>query len=130
MTLATQQQQQDTFTQVKHSIAIGLILLIQAVIVCLIRGKIYRSFWFSYILFIIIIGGILVVFIYITRLASNETFSPSNKILITTSIILPILLYVIPTVTNNKEINAHNTIIENGITTTMTVSARVLIVAH
>ena len=33
-----------------------------------------------HILFIIIIGGILVLFIYITRLASNEIFSPSNKI--------------------------------------------------
>jgi hypothetical protein len=30
--------------------------------------------------FIIIIGGILVLFIHITRLASNEIFSPSNKI--------------------------------------------------
>jgi hypothetical protein len=28
----------------------------------------------------IIIGGVLVLFIYITRLASNEIFSPSNKI--------------------------------------------------
>ena len=33
-----------------------------------------------YILFIIIIGGILVLFTYITRLTSNEIFSPSNKI--------------------------------------------------
>jgi len=39
-----------------------------------------RRFWVSYILFIIIIGGILVLFIYVTRLASNEIFSPSNKI--------------------------------------------------
>jgi hypothetical protein len=31
-------------------------------------------------LFIIIIGGILVLFMYITRLASKEIFSPSNKI--------------------------------------------------
>jgi hypothetical protein len=31
-------------------------------------------------IFIIIIGGILVLFIYITRLGSNEIFSPSNKI--------------------------------------------------
>jgi hypothetical protein len=37
-------------------------------------------FCFLYILFINIIGGILVLFIYITRLASNEIFSPSNKI--------------------------------------------------
>jgi len=31
-------------------------------------------------LFIIIVGGILVLFIYITRLTSNEMFSTSNKI--------------------------------------------------
>ena len=30
-------------------------------------------------LFIIIIGGILILFIHITRLASKEIFSPSNK---------------------------------------------------
>jgi len=39
-----------------------------------------RRFSFSCILFIIIIGGILVLLIYITRLASSEIFSPSNKI--------------------------------------------------
>jgi hypothetical protein len=33
----------------------------------------------SHILLTIIIGGILVLFIYITRLASNEIFSSSNK---------------------------------------------------
>jgi len=31
-------------------------------------------------IFIIIIGGILLLFTYITSLASNEIFSPSNKI--------------------------------------------------
>ena len=35
---------------------------------------------FSYILFIIIIGGISVLFIYITRLPSNKIFSSPNKI--------------------------------------------------
>jgi hypothetical protein len=34
---------------------------------------------------------------------------------------LLILIYTIPTVTNNKEINVHNTIIESEITTTTTV---------
>jgi hypothetical protein len=38
-----------------------------------------RRFWCSYILFIFIIGGILLLFIYITRLAPNQIFSPSNK---------------------------------------------------
>jgi len=92
-----------------------------ATIICLIRGTIYRRFWFSYILFIIIIGGMLVLFIYITRLASNEIFSPSNKTLIIILPILPALLYIIPTLTNNKEINVHETIIENEIIITTTV---------
>ena len=43
------------------------------------NSEIRKLFWVSYILFIIIIGGILVLFIYITRLASNEIFSPSNQ---------------------------------------------------
>jgi len=64
------------------------------------------------------IVGIIVLFIYITKLGSNEIFSPSNKILLATLILLPILLYKIPTITNNKEISTHDTIIENEITTT------------
>jgi hypothetical protein len=39
-----------------------------------------RRFRVSYILFIIITGGISVIFLYITRLASNDIFSRSNKI--------------------------------------------------
>jgi hypothetical protein len=60
-------------------------------------------------------------FIYIKRLASNEIFSPSNKIIIIALILLPALVYIIPTVTNNKEININDKITENEITTTTTV---------
>ena len=54
------------FLYILSELAIGLILLIQTTILCLITRTIYRRFWFSYTLFIIIIGGILVLFIYIT----------------------------------------------------------------
>jgi len=43
----------------------------------------------------------LVLFIYITSLASTEIFSPSNKIVLTTLILLPGLIYIIPTVTGD-----------------------------
>nr|WMY24178.1 NADH dehydrogenase subunit 6 [Nasutitermes sp.]WMY24193.1 NADH dehydrogenase subunit 6 [Nasutitermes sp.] len=109
------------FTQMKHPMAMGLMLLMQTIMVCLISGTMYSSFWFSYILFMIMIGGMLVLFMYMTSLASNEMFSPSNKMLMTSSIMLPILMYVMPTLTNNKEMNMHNTMMENEITTTTTV---------
>jgi hypothetical protein len=56
------------FIQIKHPLAIGIILLIQAIITCLIRGLINKRFWFQYILFIVFVGEMLVLFIYITRL--------------------------------------------------------------
>lgn len=48
----------------------------------MITGSISYSYWFSYILFIIFLGGILVLFIYITRLASNEIFQLPIKTII------------------------------------------------
>nr|WNL54417.1 NADH dehydrogenase subunit 6 [Amitermes sp.] len=109
------------FTQMKHPLAMGLMLLIQTTMVCLISGTMYSSFWFSYILFMIMIGGMLVLFMYMTSLASNEMFSPSNKMLMATLTLLPILMYMMPTVTNNKEMKMHNTMMENEILTTTTV---------
>nr|QZK21594.1 NADH dehydrogenase subunit 6 [Amitermes sp. ANIC 0778] len=109
------------FTQMKHPLAMGLMLLIQTTMVCLISGTMYSSFWFSYILFMIMIGGMLVLFMYMTSLASNEMFSPSNKMLMTSLMLLPILMYMMPTVTNNKEMNMHSTMMENEMLTTTTV---------
>nr|AQP26522.1 NADH dehydrogenase subunit 6 [Nasutitermes triodiae] len=109
------------FTQMKHPMAMGLMLLMQTIMICLISGTMYSSFWFSYILFMIMIGGMLVLFMYMTSLASNEMFAPSNKMLTVSSVTLPILMYLMPTVTNNKEMNMHNTMMENEITTTTTV---------
>nr|QZK21620.1 NADH dehydrogenase subunit 6 [Amitermes sp. ANIC 0900] len=109
------------FTQMKHPMAMGLMLLIQTTMVCLISGTMYMSFWFSYILFMIMIGGMLVLFMYMTSLASNEMFSPSNKMIMATLTLLPILMYIMPTVTNNKEMNTHSTMMENEILTTTTV---------
>nr|URH16668.1 NADH dehydrogenase subunit 6 [Embiratermes neotenicus] len=109
------------FTQMKHPLAMGLMLLLQTTMVCLISGTMYSSFWFSYILFLIMIGGMLVLFMYMTSLASNELFSPSNKMLLATMMILPILTYSMPTVTNNKEMSAYNAMMENEVTTTTTV---------
>nr|AQP28641.1 NADH dehydrogenase subunit 6 [Cubitermes sp. A TB-2017] len=109
------------FTQMKHPMAMGMLLLIQTTMVCLISGTMYKSFWFSYILFMIMIGGMLVLFMYMTSLASNEMFSPSNKMLMATLAMLPILMPMMTNSINNKEMNVHETMMENEITTTTTV---------
>nr|YP_010239096.1 NADH dehydrogenase subunit 6 [Senotainia albifrons]QTF74343.1 NADH dehydrogenase subunit 6 [Senotainia albifrons] len=78
------------FMNMKHPLAMGLTLLIQTTFICLMTGTISKSFWFSYILFIVFLGGMLVLFIYVTSLASNEMFTFSTK-LMTLSIIILLL---------------------------------------
>nr|YP_009349932.1 NADH dehydrogenase subunit 6 [Phryganogryllacris xiai]AQM40106.1 NADH dehydrogenase subunit 6 [Phryganogryllacris xiai] len=63
------------FTQCKHPLSMTLIIIIQTLLTCSFLGMISQSFWFSYILFLIFLGGMLILFIYITSLASNEMFS-------------------------------------------------------
>nr|AVN67464.1 NADH dehydrogenase subunit 6 [Gyna capucina] len=82
------------FTQMNHPLAMGMLLLIQTSFIAMITGMIYQSFWFSYILFLIFIGGMLVLFIYVTSLASNELFLFSTKLIMFTLIILPTLIWL------------------------------------
>ena len=66
-------------------------LLIQTIIIRIITGIIIKTFWFSYVLFLVFVGGILVLFIYVTSLASNEIFNVSIKIITIAFFILVIL---------------------------------------
>nr|YP_009995347.1 NADH dehydrogenase subunit 6 [Ochthebius deletus]QNP09750.1 NADH dehydrogenase subunit 6 [Ochthebius deletus] len=65
-----------------HPLSMGLILLLQTIMISLITGFLNFNYWFSYILFLIMIGGMLVLFIYMTSVASNEKFKVNNKLLI------------------------------------------------
>nr|QLY89458.1 NADH dehydrogenase subunit 6 [Pseudocollinella humida] len=82
------------FTQMIHPLAMGLMLLIQTLLICLMTGLIAKSFWFSYILFLIFLGGMLVLFIYVTSLASNEMFTMSTKLMIMSFIFLMISMFI------------------------------------
>nr|AIW06174.1 NADH dehydrogenase subunit 6 [Potamanthus sp. MT-2014] len=77
------------FCRTNHPLAMGLTLLFQTTLISLISGLMAPTFWFSYILFLVFLGGMLVLFIYVTSLASNEMFSVSAKaFLLSASLIL------------------------------------------
>ena len=83
------------FLSTNHPLAIGLILWLQTVSIALLTGLSLPSFWFSYILFLVFLGGMLVLFIYVTSLASNEMFSISTRGIIYSSSGLSISLLII-----------------------------------
>nr|ALO76666.1 NADH deshydrogenase subunit 6 [Ceratocanthus sp. CER01] len=66
----------------KHPLSMGMTLLSQTIMIALMIGFFNLNLWFSYILFLILIGGMLVLFIYMTSVASNETFKLSTKMMI------------------------------------------------
>nr|QNJ33247.1 NADH dehydrogenase subunit 6 [Cnemoplites edulis] len=73
-----------TFLFMNHPLSFGLILLLQTLSITLITGMMNYTFWFSYILFLIMVGGMLILFIYMTSVASNEKFKFSPKIFLLT----------------------------------------------
>lgn len=75
----------------------GLIILIQTLLTCLLSGIIIKTYWFSYILFLTFLGGLLVLFIYVSRIASNEIFKPTinlKKICLYSIIIIILIQYI------------------------------------
>nr|YP_009709661.1 NADH dehydrogenase subunit 6 [Velutinodorcus velutinus]QEX51679.1 NADH dehydrogenase subunit 6 [Velutinodorcus velutinus] len=67
---------------VNHPLSLGGLLLIQSVLIALISGWMNITFWYSYILLLIMIGGMLVLFMYMTSVASNEKFKSSTPIIL------------------------------------------------
>nr|YP_010284002.1 NADH dehydrogenase subunit 6 [Conopomorpha sinensis]UIF93867.1 NADH dehydrogenase subunit 6 [Conopomorpha sinensis] len=60
-----------------HPLSMGLMILIQTLLLCLISGMMINTYWFSYILFLTFMGGLLVLFIYVSSITSNELFFKS-----------------------------------------------------
>nr|URX54471.1 NADH dehydrogenase subunit 6 [Glyptotermes sp. 17 AB-2022a] len=106
------------FTQMKHPLAMGMMLLVQTVITCLVSGLMNKSFWFQYILFMVFVGGMLVLFIYVTSLASNEMFSLSTKVIITAASVVPsMMVFENWMELNSKDSTNHELMLAEEITT-------------
>nr|AND96234.1 NADH deshydrogenase subunit 6 [Onthophagus bonasus] len=101
----------------KHPLTLGMILLIQTINTSMFMGYFNSNYWYSYILFLIMIGGMLVLFIYMTSIASNEKFFPSIKLFLFSMIMS--FMYMISmmlidpfymTLSNSYKINLFNEI--------------------
>nr|ANJ70296.1 NADH dehydrogenase subunit 6 [Acilius sulcatus] len=93
------------FLFLNHPMSMGLVLMLQTILIALMTGLFSYSFWFSYILFLIMIGGMLILFIYMTSLASNEMFNFSKKIMIV-SLTFIIMIIILTFMIDNSLINS------------------------
>nr|YP_009971848.1 NADH dehydrogenase subunit 6 [Olenecamptus bilobus]QNH68735.1 NADH dehydrogenase subunit 6 [Olenecamptus bilobus] len=83
------------FLFLNHPLSLGLIIILQTILISFTTGLMAYNYWFSYIIFLIMIGGMLILFIYMTSVASNEKFKLSYKLILLTSFFLLFLSILI-----------------------------------
>nr|UBA17439.1 NADH dehydrogenase subunit 6 [Orestes guangxiensis] len=91
------------FLMMNHPLSLGITIIMQTIIISMMTGMIYKTFWFSYILFLMFIGGMMVLFIYMTSLMPNMMFKLSMKQLIITISTTLLLITIV-----NKNYNIMN----------------------
>nr|YP_010946398.1 NADH dehydrogenase subunit 6 [Balta valida]WGO57116.1 NADH dehydrogenase subunit 6 [Balta valida] len=83
-----------TFMQMNHPMTMGMMLLLQITLTSMLSGMMLQTFWFPYVLMLIFLGGLMVLFIYVTSIASNEMIKVSSKkmMIITTMVMVIIMM--------------------------------------
>nr|YP_009526729.1 NADH dehydrogenase subunit 6 [Ornebius bimaculatus]AXY63934.1 NADH dehydrogenase subunit 6 [Ornebius bimaculatus] len=78
-----------------HPLSMTLFIILQTLLLCLTIGEFFINMWFSYILFLIFLGGMLVIFIYMTSLSPNIMFSSQKMNIMMTTILMTIMSYFV-----------------------------------
>nr|AOT84772.1 NADH dehydrogenase subunit 6 [Platerodrilus sp. MNCN/DNA:86739] len=94
-----------TFMIVNHPLSMGLMLIMQTILISMMMGMMSMKFWYSYIIFIIMIGGMMVLFLYMTSISSNKKFNFSWKMTISTVVFLMLLIFINISMPHTANIN-------------------------
>nr|QJS52210.1 NADH dehydrogenase subunit 6 [Gondwanalimnadia sp. MT-2020] len=66
------------FIFLNHPLALALNLFFQTLCITVLSTSLLTDPWFSYILFLVFLGGLLVIFAYVSTFAANEKFALSS----------------------------------------------------
>nr|WFS86418.1 NADH dehydrogenase subunit 6 [Arcyptera microptera microptera] len=114
--------------KLNHPMSMMMFIIMQTFLVGLMTGTMMESFWLSYILFLTFLGGMLVLFIYITSIASNELFKPKLMTMILTLLMLIIFVMILiimdktmfmDMIKNTETMNINNSINYQEMTTSL-----------
>nr|QNS22935.1 NADH dehydrogenase subunit 6 [Semibalanus balanoides] len=83
-----------TFLFMFHPLAMIFVLILQTVLISLFMYSVTQFPWFSYTLILVFLGGMLILFTYMSNIASNEMFKPNLKMLLPLMVAPLITLFV------------------------------------
>nr|YP_009917455.1 NADH dehydrogenase subunit 6 [Drabescus ineffectus]QLJ57903.1 NADH dehydrogenase subunit 6 [Drabescus ineffectus] len=90
----------------KTPMSLGMMLLLQTFFSTILMSKMLSSSWLTFIMFLMMVGGLLILFMYMSSIASNEKF----KVNMSLYLILIILALPFEELTFNMIINEKQTI--------------------
>ena len=82
------------FPLINQPLSLGLAIIISTILICILTGM-FLSSWYGFILFLIYVGGLLVIFAYVATLSPNTLFGGAGSLLFLVSAqgILPLAIY-------------------------------------
>nr|YP_009054393.1 NADH dehydrogenase subunit 6 [Brontostoma colossus]AIJ03001.1 NADH dehydrogenase subunit 6 [Brontostoma colossus] len=99
------------FMKMKHPLSMGLTLILQTLITATLIGMMSGTFWFSYILTMIMLSGMLIIFIYMASIASNEKFNTSLKL---PTMMMLMFIIMPPWMSNHMEMKKYDPMFMGG----------------
>nr|YP_009935107.1 NADH dehydrogenase subunit 6 [Semibalanus cariosus]QNS22949.1 NADH dehydrogenase subunit 6 [Semibalanus cariosus] len=77
-----------------HPLAMIFVLILQTMLISILMYSITQFPWFSYTLILVFLGGMLILFTYMSNIASNEMFKPNLKMLLPLGIAPMITIFI------------------------------------
>nr|WRY72393.1 NADH dehydrogenase subunit 6 [Agnesiella irma] len=100
-----------------NPMSMGLILMTQTITIIIFMNKIMISSWFAMIMFMMMIGGLLIMFMYMSSIASNEKFKTKINIIL----VFLIMIIISDEMIINNQINENQEmILTNNLNFSMT----------
>nr|YP_009500737.1 NADH dehydrogenase subunit 6 [Lanthanaphalara mira]AWU48958.1 NADH dehydrogenase subunit 6 [Lanthanaphalara mira] len=77
---------------VTHPLFLGLLIILQTIMVSIITRLMSSSSWLPLTMFLVVVGGLMVIFMYSTSITSNNIFTKNNitKYFLFTIMIIPL----------------------------------------
>nr|AXA45360.1 NADH dehydrogenase subunit 6 [Mitromorpha fischeri] len=73
-------------------LSLGLVIMLSTLVMCIISG-ILVSQWYSFILFLIYVGGLLVMFAYVAALSPNVLFGKGTPLIFFTMVLILFMVF-------------------------------------
>nr|YP_010264229.1 NADH dehydrogenase subunit 6 [Ophrygonius sp.]UFK32146.1 NADH dehydrogenase subunit 6 [Ophrygonius sp.]UIN24741.1 NADH dehydrogenase subunit 6 [Ophrygonius sp.] len=95
---------------INHPLLLMIVIFTQVITNCIMISYMTFNSWYSYILFLVMISGLLILFLYMTSMSSNNKFPSLTIKHISIFILFTLFYYNVPLLFNNHFYNESNNI--------------------